>query len=324
MMRICDILDKKVDEIIDGVKYGYFPHIAEFDGKIKIFDVGLAYTVRRGWLMPVGIPIKIDMFYVGYCIGGSIYVNRHILQYSELAVMAKKGVIETFNTMVKVLPKELETEEEADAEKLMWQMSMFCNSGTIGRLYDIDFEGSLTFDSMLLKHDGWIANRIPGTNIFYGIIDCPVTEMNVSMESIPYEARFGKYPWFNKYLVLVDMQQGQRLLVYGKLSFGSSIHPHIQRDGELCTGNSGRRFKRLMIGGKITELFIFIKDFLSNYDVRNPYFNLPVENIETHMTEDESRYISSKIFLGEPVYIPDDDVDYDEDDDDWDEDDGDI
>jgi hypothetical protein len=307
LRRIITILDRYTTRVEDNVRYGDYPFISQYNGHIRLFIFDDVEQTRRsltGWLLPVGIPFL--MSYIGrrptseesvnrarviaYYLGNALYV--HETMFNEFIDSKEKKVL--FNSeqenYVSVVPGGWNTEEQHGFSKYLWQFVVKSMSGDFREVMNINFESILHVNTDILFRDGWVVSKIAGRNVFYGIVDCPVEQYNVTVDVGE------KYIWYNKYLTILDITGGNGIQTFGRVAYGECYHPHVSGEGNLCRGNATRMIQDKLNNGLLTEFFIFMKDFLSHYYHENPFFKLPISQNNTNKTMKGPTFIRDKIY----------------------------
>ena len=306
LRRIITILDRYTTKIENNIRFGKYPYIAEYNGHIRMLELRENGAIQSltGWLLPVGIPFMVKHNethddsvegqdrgrVVGYYLGNAFYMHEEIFNKYVADSEKKVFFVPTIDDFVYLTPGGWSVEEQKSFSKYLWQMATKTLSGDFREVADIKFEARLDINRDVLFRDGWVANRVAGRNIFYGIVTCPVDIHRMDVDT------GDKYLWYNKYITILDVTGGNGIQTFGMVTYQDNFHPHVSGSGGLCKGNAVRMIQDKLNSGLLTEFFIFMKDFLSSYSDENPFSHLPVSLGETDSPIRGSKYIISKIY----------------------------
>lgn len=306
LRKIISILDQYTTKIENNVRFGTYPFIAEYNGNIRMLNMNKdeAIISLTGWLLPVGIPFMVkhgEEFddnsndkdrgrVVGYYLGNALYMHEDIFNRYVQDNKKKGFFVPNIDDYIHLAPGGWTFEEQKSFSKYLWQLSTKTMSGDFREIADINFEARMDINQAVLFRDGWVANRIAGRNIFYGIVTCPVDIHRMDIDT------GDKYLWYNKYITILDVTGGNGIQTFGAANYQGNYHPHVSGNGSLCRGNAVRMIQDKLNAGLLTEFFIFMKDFLCSYSDENPFHRLPIQMAAMESPIKGSKYIISKIY----------------------------
>jgi len=318
LRKVISILDTYTTKVENNVRFGSYPFIAYYEGNMRIFKMmgDRALSSLTGWLLPVGIPFMAKHLQkedeeeeadadrvrvIGYYLGNALYIHENI--YGAYVGGAEDKVFFTpeIEDVIHLAPGGWGIEEQKNFTKYLWQMATKSMSGDFREIADINFEASLNIKRDVLFRDGWVTNRVAGRNIFYGIMECPIEQYDIEVDTE------GKHFWYNKYLTILDVTGGNGIQTFGIVAYEGNYHPHVSGEGGLCKGNATKMIQDRLNAGLLTEFFIFMKDFLSHYYSDNPFVKMPVHSPTEESPLVGSKHIIEKIYHSDTRYDDSDD-----------------
>ena len=318
LRRIITILDRYTTNIENNVRYGNYPFMTMYEDKLRMFvfrNINSVELTLAGWLLPVGIPFMMrydsggeeDEYgdrkdrarVIGYYLGNAIYIHKFL--FDKFLDNEKKVLFSpVMDEYITIQPPEWNSDERKGFAKYLWQLASKSLGADFRKLANINFDSAIAIDSDILYKDGWVVNRLAGRNVFFGTVKCPIDIMDISVELD------GKYLWYNNYLVILDVSGGDGIQVFGNATYGEYPHPHITGGGSLCRGNAVRMIQDKLKTGRITEFFLFMKDFLNSYSDDNPFIHLPVNSNNDDVVLKGSVSLTNKIYSGDVIYEDED------------------
>ncbi len=288
IIKLRNILMRNVERSEGNVHIGMFPHVGHVGKKM----VMTKWTEPlRNWFLPFGVPFVVDTRdgvglnrkYIGYALGDDLFVHKWLFNKYLSNDMQSEILYTPFTDYSASLARKGWLKEDKEGyEQLVWRLAMKDTGPNFQKITQLNFESKANMDKDLLRREGWVVNRVLGSNAFYGMYTGPTR--------IPGNNRI---LWYNKYLVLLDLMEGAGILVDASMRFGSGPHPHINRSMRMCEGGFSTGLHQHMQRGEITEFFMLMKNFLRQYNPDSPIFPVPI----TRGNVDSCRGAGTKIFL---------------------------
>lgn len=293
IIRLKSILKKYTSETKDGrIHFGLYPHVGH-TGK-RMVQMPYQDTLRN-WFLPFGVPyttmsgdnMGLKRKYIAYGIGNELFIHKAMYDKfigNQTAQILSTPVIDSGTSLMRA---GWQDEENKIYQSLLWRLSIRTSGQDFQQISRIDFDNKLNLDKAVLERDGWLANRILGSNAFYGIYTGPTKIQNDT-----------KIYWYNKYIVLVDVNGGTGLMIDGMMKRERNPHPHVHPDLKLCFGGYERMMMDHINKGEMTNFFLLTKHFLGQYNPQSPTFRLPLEKSQkATLSGPASKYFSKFIYF---------------------------
>jgi hypothetical protein len=292
VIKLKSILKKETTEVRDGVNYGMYSHIGQIGN--RMVQMKWQDTLRN-WYLPFGVPYTVQTGdanglkkkYIAYKIGDELFVHKYLYDKYVGNMNATILTIPVAEETTSLSRSGWLTEEKELYERMLWRLAVRSSGSDFQKISRINFEAQTNIDKDLLARDGWVVNKILGSNAFYGIYQGKTKKQGDN-----------KIYWFNRYIVLVDLVSGSGITVDGLMKWGRNPHPHVHPDLRLCFGGYERHLYDHINKGEITSFYMLMKHFLSQYNPDSPTFRLPLDRSDrSNLSGLASKYFSKYIYF---------------------------
>jgi len=263
---------KYTTETKDGrIHFGNYPHVGQIGNRMSIMPY---QDTLRNWFLPFGVPFTtmsgdgmgIKRKYIAYGIGDELFIHKALYDKFVGRMGASILSIPVTESSTSIARSGWLEEETEKYKSLLWRMSIKTSGPDFQRISRVDFDTKLNIDRDLLARDGWVVNRVLGSNAFYGMC---IMKTRVQGQD--------RVSWYNKYIVLVDLNSGTGLMIDGLMKYDRNPHPHVHPDLRLCFGGYERPLYGHINKGEMTDFFLLMKNFLGQFNPDSPTFRLPIE-----------------------------------------------
>lgn len=292
IVKLRNILMRSTTESKGKIHFGMYPHVAQIGKQMKI----MRWTEHvRNWFLPFGIPLVQDTNdnegirrkYIGYAIGEDLFVHKSLYDRYLKHITAEILYTPITDYSASLARGGWLKDDKDQYENLLWRLAIRNSGHDFQKISQIHFEAKANIDRDLLQRDGWVVNRVLGSNAFYGIWTGPTKEQGGN-----------RVIWYNQYLVILDLTEGTGVRVEGSMRFGRNPHPHVNGNMRLCEGGYTQLIHNHMNRGEITEFFMQMKNFLRQYNPGSPFFPLPISRGDSNTLRGHgSKFFKTKMYF---------------------------